>query len=90
MYILQNSQIIPLKRLHHNHKRRGGVNPPFYMLKKSLAVLGMLIPFYSHAQEKIYYQVQADVYSEPLSIHAFTDDWDAPDFKSGKMHLPMA
>ena len=65
-------------------KRRGGVISPFFMLKKSLAVLGMLMPFYSNAQEKIYYQVQADVYSEPLSIHAFTDDWDAPDFKSGK------
>ena len=54
------------------------------MLKKSLAVLGMLMPFYSNAQEKIYYQVQADVYSQPLSIHAFTDDWDDPNFKSGK------
>lgn len=58
--------------------------PLFSMLKKKLVLLGLSLPFYSYAQEAIYYQVQADVYSEPLAIHAFTDDWDDFKFKSGK------
>lgn len=30
------------------------------------------------------YAVNADVYSEPLPIHAFLDDWQDPNFKSGE------
>ncbi len=58
--------------------------PLFYMLRKSFVLSILLIASYCHAQEQLYYQVRADVYSEPLSIKSFTDDWSDPNFKSGK------
>ena len=58
--------------------------PLFYMLRKSFVLSILLIAGSCNAQEQLYYQVRADVYSEPLSIKSFTDDWSDPNFKSGK------
>ena len=42
--------------------------PLFYMQRKSFMLSILLIAGSCNAQEQLYYQIRADVYSEPLSI----------------------
>lgn len=42
------------------------------------------LPVHAFSQEAIQYHVYADLYSQPVSIHAFLNDWDSPNLKKGE------
>ncbi|WP_228258864.1 hypothetical protein [Acinetobacter ihumii] len=52
-------------------------------MKKIVCFLALL-PSCVYAQpQQIEYRVKADLYSQPISIHSFLDDWKDPNLKSG-------
>ena len=56
----------------------------FYWVLKALLITFGLIQTVA-AVEKTSYQFQADLYSEPLPIKSFIDDWEHPNLKAGKV-----
>lgn len=44
----------------------------------------LLLPVHAFSEEAIQYHVHADVYSEPVSVHAFLNDWDSPNLQKGE------
>lgn len=47
-------------------------------------LLCFLLCSHTHANQPIIFQLTADVYSEPIPIDAFTDDWVYPYLKQGE------
>lgn len=52
-------------------------------MKKYLILLACL-PITAFAEKTLQYSVNVDVYSQPVSVHAFLNDWDTPNLKQGK------
>lgn len=51
---------------------------------KNIICFLALVPTFVFAQsQQVEYRVQADLYSQPISIHSFLDDWKDPNLKSG-------
>ena len=52
-------------------------------MKKNLFILALSLPCSAYAEKTIQYSVNADVYSEPVGVHAFLNGWETPNFKKG-------
>lgn len=52
-------------------------------MKKIILIL-LFISSISAAEEKMYFQLRADVYSDVLPIHAFINKWHSDDFQKGE------
>ena len=44
----------------------------------------MLCPTWVYAEQSVRLSVNAELYSEPVSVHAFLDDWETSNLKKGK------
>lgn len=58
-------------------------------MKKYLFILALSLPCSAYAEKTIQYEVNADVYSEPVGVHAFLNGWETPNLKKGIMPLHM-
>ena len=52
-------------------------------MKKNLFILALSLPCSAYAEKTIQYSLNADIYSEPVGVHAFLNGWETPNFKKG-------
>ncbi|AXQ23462.1 hypothetical protein BEN71_15915 [Acinetobacter wuhouensis] len=52
-------------------------------MNKNLIFL-MLLPSFCFAEQSAKFSLNAELYSDPVSVHAFLNDWDSPRLEKGK------